>query len=74
MRLIDTKALTLHERFGEVIPLYGILSYRWEDDEVTFQDFRDNKGPKLRGWKKITGCCAIFILVQIEFVGYPTEN
>jgi hypothetical protein len=39
MRLIDTKALTLHERFGEVIPLYGILSYRWKDSEVTFQDF-----------------------------------
>jgi hypothetical protein len=59
MRLIDTKALTLHERFGEVIPLYGILSYRWEDGEVTLQDFRDNKGPKLRGWKEITGCCTI---------------
>ena len=58
MRLIDTSTLTLHEFFREAIPLYAILSHRWEDGKVTFQDFRDKRGPELGEWKKITGCCA----------------
>lgn len=57
MRLINTSKLTLHEFFGESIPPYAILSHRWEDSEVTFEDFRDGKNPSLAGWKKITGCC-----------------
>jgi hypothetical protein len=58
MRLIDTVTLELHEFFGKDAPLYAILSHRWEEDEVTFQDFRGGRGPEMRGWSKVTGCCA----------------
>jgi len=58
MRLIDTATLELHEFFGKHAPLYAILSHRWEEDEVTFQDFRGGRGPEMRGWSKVTGCCA----------------
>lgn len=58
MRLINTSTIKLHDFFGKVLPPYAILSHRWESAEVTFQDLRDGRGPKLEGWKKVTGCCA----------------
>jgi hypothetical protein len=61
MRLLHASKLTLHEFFGK-IPKYSILSHRWEDDEVTFQDLRDGKGPGMNGWLKVTGCCAQAVL------------
>jgi len=58
MRLINTSTFELHEFFDRQIPLYAILSHRWEDGEVTFQDLREGKGPAMAGWSKIQGCCA----------------
>ncbi|PMD16891.1 hypothetical protein NA56DRAFT_649170 [Hyaloscypha hepaticicola] len=49
MRLLNSSKLTLHEFFGSNIPKYAILSHRWEDEEVTFQDMRDEKGPGMAG-------------------------
>jgi hypothetical protein len=37
--------------------MYAILSHRWGDEEVTFQDIQDGKGPSRGAWKKIAGCC-----------------
>lgn len=58
MRLIHTSTFVLHEYFGDAIPHYGILSHRWESDEVTFQDFEEGRGPQMLGWGKVSGCCA----------------
>jgi hypothetical protein len=57
MRLLDTSTYTLHEFFGYNVPPYVILSHRWDDEEVTFQDLREGLGPKMQGWGKIVGCC-----------------
>jgi hypothetical protein len=46
MRLLDTTTLTIHEFFGNSIPDYIIVSYRWENEEVTFQDLQAGKGKK----------------------------
>ncbi|KAF4636197.1 hypothetical protein G7Y89_g1892 [Cudoniella acicularis] len=58
MRLINTSNLEIHEFFGDKIPHYAILSHRWETEEVTFQDLQEGKGAQMRGWDKISGCCA----------------
>ncbi|PVH77501.1 HET-domain-containing protein [Cadophora sp. DSE1049] len=58
MRLINTSTLLLHEFSGRNVPLYAILSHRWEDSEVTFEDLRGGRGPDRVGWRKITGCCS----------------
>lgn len=58
MRLIETSKIELHEFFDANIPLYAILSHRWEDGEVTFQDFQSGKGPSMAEYKKIRDCCA----------------
>jgi hypothetical protein len=57
MRLLHTEKLVLDEFFGSNIPLYAILSHRWESEEVTFQDLNASRGPPMRGWSKIVGCC-----------------
>ncbi|KAF4918005.1 Vegetative incompatibility protein HET-E-1 [Colletotrichum viniferum] len=60
MRLINVNTLELEEFFGEKIPQYAILSHTWVDgEEVTFQEFPDQKrkaekgGPNKSGWDKI---------------------
>jgi hypothetical protein len=68
MRLLNSSKLTLHEFFGSNIPKYAILSHRWENEEVTFQDMRDGKGPGMAGWSKVTGCCAQAVLDGLGYV------
>jgi hypothetical protein len=58
MRLLNTGTLTLEEHIGVNIPRYAILSHRWENEEVTFQDLQNGRGPERAGYEKITGCCA----------------
>jgi hypothetical protein len=38
------------------VPAYAILSHTWEDDEVTFEDFRSGKAPKKRAYRKTVFC------------------
>jgi hypothetical protein len=40
MRLINTETLTLEEFIREEPPAYAILSHTWDDDEVTFDEFK----------------------------------
>ena len=58
MRLINTTTICLHEFLDDQIPLYVILSHRWEGAEVTFQDLNSGKGAYMSGYAKILGCCA----------------
>jgi hypothetical protein len=68
MRLVHASNFTLHEFFGDNIPGYAILSHRWGKSEISFEDLRDGKGPKLPGWGKIKGCCAQAVLDGWEYV------
>lgn len=58
MRLLNTKTLELREFFGSNIPYYSILSHRWEEEEVVFQDLKDENFGQKKGWAKIKGCCS----------------
>ena len=65
MRLLHTKDLTVKEFIGENIPAYAIVSHRWSDEEVSHQDFLENRRsflPRQRkgyGWIKIVKGCEI---------------
>ena len=59
MRLLNTKSLQFEEFFDDQIPKYAILSHRWGDDEVTFQEFRKGKKQEGQGYTKIRRCCAL---------------
>jgi hypothetical protein len=53
MRLLHTKTLDLHEFSGSSIPPYAILSHRWGDEEVTFDDVVKGRAPLRGGNAKI---------------------
>jgi hypothetical protein len=61
-RLINTSTLTIHEFLGKAVPEYAILSHTWEDEEVTFQVLQAGKGPTMKGFGKIKGCCQQAVL------------
>ncbi|KAK0119557.1 hypothetical protein ONS95_010997 [Cadophora gregata] len=58
MRLLNTTTLALHTFFDKAVPDYAILSHRWEEEEVTFQDLQSDRGSSMPGFAKIVGCCA----------------
>ncbi|KAH8782110.1 heterokaryon incompatibility protein-domain-containing protein, partial [Hyaloscypha finlandica] len=58
MRLINTSTLTLEMFFGEAVPDYAILSHRWNDVEVSFQDLQNGEGEQMAAYSKIQRCCA----------------
>lgn len=58
MRLVNTSTLLQPDFSAKAVPRYAILSHRWEDAGVTFQDIRIGQGPEKAGWRKIAGCCS----------------
>jgi hypothetical protein len=58
MRLIDTETLQLTTFDEESLPKYAILSHRWEEEEVSFQEFENGRGTAKRGYHKISAFCA----------------
>jgi hypothetical protein len=49
MRLLNTETLQLKEFSQELFPQYAILSHRWGDEEVSFQDFEAGLGKGKKG-------------------------
>lgn len=41
MRLINANTIELEEFWGEIDKPYAILSHRWEDGEVSFQNMQN---------------------------------
>ena len=59
MRLLHTKSLQFEEFFDSKIPKYAILSHRWEEKEVSFQDFKVGKRQRWPGFLKVRSCCLL---------------
>src|SRR5690349_8192405 len=58
MRLINAATLQLEDFVNESQLQYVILSHRWEDEEVLFQDLQHiEKAKKKRGFAKLKKCC-----------------
>lgn len=58
MRLLNTKTYDLKEFFEDQIPEYVILSHRWEENEVSYKEFRKGQNKHGPGYKKIIDFCA----------------
>lgn len=59
MRLLNAKTRKFEEFFGDNTPPYAILSHRWGDDEVTFQDIKSGRLSWRKPWSwtlKLEGC------------------
>ena len=72
MRLLHTKSLQFEEFFDSQIPRYAILSHRWAEKEVTFQDFEVGKQQVWPGFVKIRDCCAVTFSQGLDWVWIDT--
>ena len=57
MYLINTETLCLEEFQSEEGLKYAILSHRWEEGEVTYQDMELGRAQSKPGFTKIEKCC-----------------
>ena len=57
MWLLNAQSRELEYFEGDRIPPYAILSHRWEDEEVTFDDMRRGQGRQKKGYRKIDLTC-----------------
>ena len=74
MRLLHTKSLELSP-FYDNVPPYAILSHRWEDEEITFEDHtkdpiskRKSSSSAKRGFAKVSGVCALTVKDEFEWI------
>ncbi|KAF7895099.1 hypothetical protein EAF00_006913 [Botryotinia globosa] len=59
MRLLHTKEtenLRVQEFTQRDIPSYAILSHRWEEEEVAFEDIKNGDFKQKKGFAKLEGC------------------
>jgi len=59
MRLIWTKNFSQTDFNADQVPRYAILSHRWQQDELTFQDVEAGSFFKKKGFQKIKEACRI---------------
>lgn len=58
MRLLRVHSYKFVEYASErEAPRYGILSHRWQDDEVSYSNVVDGQAQKKKGWTKIRTFC-----------------
>lgn len=72
MRLLHTATFRFEEFFDSKIPPYTILSHRWGNGEVTFQDFEIGKANTRPGFVKIKNCCSLAQSRGFEWVWIDT--
>jgi hypothetical protein len=72
MRLLNTTTLQLELFANGPKKSYAILSHTWEDGEVSYQDLLSGRCHGLKGWIKITACCAKARSEGYEYVWIDT--
>lgn len=59
MRLLNAQTHELQEYTGKDVPKYAILSHRWEEEEVSFQDLNSPTYLTKKGYEKIKSACRL---------------
>lgn len=77
MWLLNAKTLQLEFAVNENQEPYAILSHRWEDEEVLFEDLVPRKDAQYKssrkaGWQKIEFCCQQALRDGLRFVWVDT--
>jgi len=72
MWLLNSRTLELTLFFDSSVPSYAILSHRWENEEVTFQDMQSASAPRKAGYAKIMQCCRQAVKDGYDFAWIDT--
>lgn len=55
MRLLNVIDLTFEEFIGDQVPAYAIISHRWTNQEVSYQDFLNDRSTIIQGFRQSYG-------------------
>ena len=73
MRLIHLESFTLRDFIGQSIPEYAILSHRWEEEEVTYQDFHNpERRERMKGIEKLKSACSLASAYRHDYLWIDT--
>ncbi|KAK5411058.1 hypothetical protein LTR06_005948 [Exophiala xenobiotica] len=72
MRLINVRTMQLEEFHSGQAPKYGILSHRWEAEEVTFQDMSDPQIFGKKGYGKIQSAAWFARIKDLSYLWVDT--
>lgn len=72
MRLLHAQYLYMRKFTDEDIPPYVIVSHRWREDEVTYQDFEHNTFSRRHGYHKVKESCRIALEANYNWVWLDT--
>ncbi|PGH34424.1 hypothetical protein GX50_02792 [[Emmonsia] crescens] len=72
MRLLNTKTLQLEEFPDDCIPLYAILSHRWQAQEVVFRDLETSPSFTEQRFKKLSDTCAQALRDDLGYIWVDT--
>jgi hypothetical protein len=64
--------MKLEEFPDDRIPKYAILSHRWQDDEVSFQDMQSDSATRKAGYAKLQMCCRQAAKDQFNYIWVDT--
>lgn len=73
MWLINVENHRLEQKLGDVALRYAILSHRWGDEEVSFQDMLDmSKTEQMQGFRKIKKLCELARAEKLKYAWIDT--
>jgi hypothetical protein len=72
MRLLNSATVKLEEFPDDRIPKYAILSHRWQDDEVSFQDIQSDSATEKAGYAKLRMYCGQAAKDQFNYIWVDT--
>ncbi|SPO07278.1 uncharacterized protein DNG_09972 [Cephalotrichum gorgonifer] len=72
MRLLNATTLRLETSIPGDEPPYAILSHRWTDDEVLFDDVQNGTAHTKGGFSKLRGCCDVALREGLTHVWIDT--
>ncbi|MBE3043755.1 HET domain-containing protein [Candidatus Bathyarchaeota archaeon] len=72
MRLLNATTLRLETSNPGTEPPYAILSHRWTDSEILFDDIENGTAHTKRGFAKLRGCCDVALREGLTHVWIDT--
>ncbi|KAJ3522637.1 hypothetical protein NM208_g12775 [Fusarium decemcellulare] len=72
MRLLNAKTRAIEQFMDHEVPKYVILSHRWTEEEVSFQDMQGSGATQKLGYAKITNTCDLALRDGLEYAWIDT--
>jgi len=72
MRLLHTTTHQMHDFGDHNKPLYAILSHRWREEEVSFQDVQSGQAPHKKSYDKVAETCRLAASHGFDYVWIDT--